>query len=157
MKRCILLTALCALPLTSAGQSRTLMSEGEIAGELLGLVANESGCPTYAVAWIDRVTQQVRAQCAEEIREAQQIAAKSGARMRVLVDIVAAKAEKKSRRSNLTRSAAVLAHLLTSPNTFISHANGGAPILIFWRPSESTPNSPRAAQQHPSTEPEFIF
>ena len=52
---------------TSAhGQSLdTRRTESEIAVELFGLIAKQSRCSIYVVAWVDSVTQQVVPCCAE--------------------------------------------------------------------------------------------
>ena len=66
-----------ALVIVSAhGQSHeSKTNEGEVAVELFGLIAEQSGCSTYAVGWLDSVTQQVRYRCTDMLLELQHFVA----------------------------------------------------------------------------------
>ena len=119
---------------SSAAQKRSAQpSEGEIAMELFGLIADQSGCPKFVVAWVDRATQQVQAKCAETIDQSQQILTSTVAETRFLLDIETAKADYKNGfgLTSMQRSTAVLAHLLTNGHAERHSKKYRAPLLLY--------------------------
>ena len=134
ISRLCLATLLTLLATSGAAQSSGAEpSEGEIAIELFGLIAEQSGCAIYAVAWLDRATQQVYASCAETTQEAPQILASSGAQFRFVLNVsITREHYQKTSKSILPRrSASVLAYLLA--NTRVDHRSGHnrAPLLLY--------------------------
>jgi hypothetical protein len=130
-----------ALAIVSAyGESRAPKStEGEVALELFGLIAEQSGCSTYAVGWLDSVTQQVRYRCTDMLFELRHFAASLGRETRFLIDIPRAKAEYHQRFGNagLPRPTSLLAYLLVNYRGKAHQKNAAAPILIYGRENHS--------------------
>lgn len=134
IRRFCLLMAL-GLPTTNVGaQGRSdAASRGEIAIELFGLIADESACPTYAAAWIDRVTQQVQTRCAETLDLAKTIIASSRNKTRFLIDIAIAKSgyEKRFGSKIVGRLPSLLANFLGQNRDENNSRNASAPVLIY--------------------------
>jgi hypothetical protein len=124
-----------ALVIVSAhGQSREAKTnEGEVAVELFGSIAEQSGCSTYAVAWLDSVTQQVRYRCADTLFELRHFAASLGRETRFLIDIPRAKAEYHQQfgSTGLPRPTSLLAYLLVNYRGKSHQKNAAAPMLIY--------------------------
>ena len=130
-----------ALVIVSAhGQSREAKTnEGEVAVELFGSIAKQSGCSTYAVAWLDSVTQQVRYRCADTLTEVQHFSTTFGSETKFLIDILRAKAEYRQRFGNagLPRPTSLLAYLLVNYRGKSHQKNAVAPMLIYGRENHS--------------------
>lgn len=130
-----------ALVIVSAHvQSREAKTnEGEVAVELFGLIAEQSGCSTYAVGWLDSVTQRVRYRCADTVFELQHFAASLGRETRFLIDIPRAKAEYHHHFGNagLPRPTSLLAYLLVNYRGKAHQKNAAAPMLIYGQENHS--------------------
>ena len=130
-----------ALAIVSArGQSREAKTnEGEVAVELFGLIAEQSGCSTYAIGSLDSVTQQVRYRCTDMLFELRHFAASLGREMRFLIDIPKAKAEYHQRFGNagLPRPTSLVAYLLVNYRGKWHQRNAAAPMLIYGQENHS--------------------
>jgi hypothetical protein len=116
-----------------------LPNEGEIATELFGLIAEQSGCKAYAVAWLDRTQQQVEARCAATLAQAQQIPAGVAWQTRFVVGVSTARTERKRHfGATLPKSATVLAHLLTVNRERRGPRDFGAPLLLYRQAAPAT-------------------
>jgi hypothetical protein len=108
-------------------------AEGELAVELFGLIAEQSGCSSYAVAWLESTTQQVHYWCVETLPEAQRFTATVGTEIKFLIDTSRAKAE--FRRyfgdSGLRRPTSLVAYLLVTFRAKPNQRNASAPVLIY--------------------------
>ena len=139
-----LATLLILLGTNSTAQNRSSQyREGEIAVELFGLIAIQSKCDLYVVAWINRVTRQVEAKCAETIERSEQIANSTGAETRFLIDAETAKADYKKRfgLTSIGRSASVLVHLLATERTERRSKFSNAPLLIYLKENQGKSSS----------------
>lgn len=134
MSKYCLVALLALLATNSIAQNRSgRSSEGEIAIELFGLIAIQSNCDLYIVAWINRATRQIEGKCAETIEQSEQIATTTAAETRFIIDVETAKADYKTRfeQKSFRRSASVLAHLLTNERNERRSPQGNAPLLIY--------------------------
>ena len=124
-----------SLAIVSAhGESRAPKpTEGDIALELFGLIAEESGCSTYAVAWFESATQQVHYWCFETLPEAQGFTATVGTEIKFLIDISRAKVEYRRRFGNaaLRKPISLLAHLLVNFRERGNQRSASAPVLVY--------------------------
>ena len=118
---------------SSAQTHRKIINEGAVAVELFRLIADQSGCDTYVVAWLDRVRQQVLAECTETIEQSRQVLASSGASTRFVIDVSIAKIDGREPLNSIVpkRSASVLAYLLARPNRAGEFDNRNAPLLLY--------------------------
>lgn len=130
-----------ALVIVSAhGQSRaSKANEGDVAVELFGSIAEQSDCSTYAVAWLDSMTQQVRYRCADTLFELRHFAASFRRETRFLIDIPRATAEYHQHFGNagLPRPTSVLAYLLVNYRGKSHQKNAAAPMLIYGQENHS--------------------
>jgi hypothetical protein len=143
------LRAFLAISLTLAivsahGESRaSKATEGELAVELFGLIAEQSGCSRYVVAWLESVTQQINSRCAQSVAEFERI--KFGARVstRFFVDVPKAKIDFRNQLSStsLPRSTAVLAYLLKNSRERQRKRDQATPLLVYQNPGRSKPTS----------------
>lgn len=123
-------------------------NEGELATELFGIVAEESGCETYAVAWLDRAKEQVEARCAATSMSARELAFSLPSTTRFVVDVSVARAEYQRHVGvRLPRSATVLAHLLTVNRNRRGPKEVGAPLLLYLRAANANSNIEAAKSQ----------
>ena len=132
--------SLALLIVSAHGQSREAKTnEGEVAVELFGSIAEQSGCSTYAVAWLDSVTQQVRYRCADTLIDLRHFAASLGRETRFLIEIRRAKAEYHQHFGNagLPRPTSLLAYLLVNYRGKLHRKNAAAPMLIYGRENHS--------------------
>jgi hypothetical protein len=119
---------------SARGESRApKTSEGELAIELFGIVAEQSSCAIYIVAWLDSVTQQVRCRCAETLPEAKHFAAKLETKAKLLIDVSKAKDEFRRRFGNggLHRPTSLLAYLLFNFRDEAIQRHASAPVLVY--------------------------
>jgi hypothetical protein len=132
--------SLALVIVNACGQTRaSKANEGEVAVELFGSIAEQSGCSTYAVAWLDSVTQQVRYRCANTLFELRHFAASLGRGTRFLIEIPRAKAEYHQHFGNagLPRPTSLLAYLLVNFRGKAHQKNAAAPMLIYGRENHS--------------------
>lgn len=124
-----------ALPILSAqAESRAPQStEGEIALEMFGLIAEQSGCSAFAAAWFDLGTQQVRFRCAETLADAELLTATSSKKTKFMIDISTAKEEYIQRFGNagLHRPISLLAYLLANFRGKANQRTMSAPVLVY--------------------------
>ena len=116
-------------------------SEAKIAVELFGLIAEESACPVYAVAWLDRPTQQIQSHCAKTLEQAEKIIASSRNKTRFLLDVATAKSdyEKQFGLTSMRRPSSLLAHLLGA-NRHDHHSHHlSAPLLAYLQSARLNP------------------
>ena len=129
------LVVLLGLPVTSyAAQSGSAQpSEGEIAIELFGLIAEQSGCRKFVVAWVYRANQQVHAHCADSLEKVEQMLVSSDAAVRFVIDVSIANGsyQTKSESKAPKNSAALLAHLLATARHSDSTTRNQAPLLLY--------------------------
>ena len=157
------LATLLTLSATNGAEqsSNELHREGEIAIELFGLIAEQSGCPMYAVAWLDRVTQQIQTRCAVTIEQSKRIAASRDSMTRFLVDIEAAKSDFKNKFSlaGMRRSTALLTHLLTKNLTQRRSKKASGPLLLYFKTDDHKRSAPIAetAIPHQGHPEQFIL
>ena len=133
------------LPISSAqAQSRELKyTEGEIAIELFGLIAEQSGCSRYVVAWLESTTQQVRFRCHDTPVDIQRFTATLGNKPKFLIDVLVANAEHRQRFWNvgLTRPTSLLAYDLVSYRRRGNQNGATSPMLIYTRVVPGETNS----------------
>ena len=140
----MLLAILLALPIANAQvQSRELKAtEGEIAIELFGLIAEQSDCSRFVVAWLESTMQQVRYRCHDSSADIQQFSVTLGKKPKFLIDVLVAKAEHQQRFGNvgLPKPISLLAHKLIGYHETGNRNRATAPILIHTRvaPGETT-------------------
>lgn len=67
--------------------------EFEIAVEPFGLIAEQSRCSTYIVAWVDPLTQQVASRCAKTLLKVDRAVDLIAAKMRFVIDVPKSLAE----------------------------------------------------------------
>lgn len=96
------------------------------------MIAEQSGCKAYAVAWFDRVKQEVETRCAETLAQVQHMPVGLRWRARFLVDVQTARTERKRGvGGSLPQSATILAHLLTASGHRRWPKDDGAPLLLY--------------------------
>jgi hypothetical protein len=100
---------------------------------VFGLIADQSGCPIYAVAWLDRKKQQVEARCAETLMESEQIVSGLASQTRFIIDVPIARAEHRKRFGEmaLAKFPSVLAHLLAINRRRRASRDFGVPLLLY--------------------------
>ena len=129
------LVLLLGLSVTShAAQSGSAQpSKGEIAIELFGLIAEQSACPKFVVAWVDRATQQIQSKCTETIDQSEETLIATAAKIRFLLDVATAKSDyqKQFGLASMPRSTSVLAHLLTNSHAGNHFKKNRAPLLLY--------------------------
>jgi hypothetical protein len=108
-------------------------TEGAVALELFGLIAEQSDCSDYAVAWLESATQQLHYRCIETLPEAQRFTAIIGTEIKFLIDISRAKAEYRRHFGNagLRRPTSLVAYLLVTFRAKPNQRNASAPILVY--------------------------
>lgn len=117
-----------------AAQSRIAnVSESAIAAELFGQIAAESDCPVYAVAWLDRPTQQIQSHCAKTLEQAEKIVASSSNKTRFLLHVATAKSDYEQRfgLTSMRRPSSLLAHLLGKHRDDHHARDRSVPLLIY--------------------------
>jgi hypothetical protein len=133
------LPAFFAISLTLAivsahGESRAPQpTEGEVTLELFGLIAEQSDCSDYAVAWLESAVQQLHYRCIETLPEAQRFTATVGTEIKFLIDISRAKAEYRRHFGNagLRRPTSLVAYLLVTFRAKPKQRNAFAPLLVY--------------------------
>jgi hypothetical protein len=129
-------TSLTLAIVSAHGESRaSKVTEGELAVELFGLIAEQSGCSKYAVAWLESTTQQVRYRCHDTPIDFQRFTATLGNKPKFLIDVIAATAEYRQRFGNagLPRPTSLLAHDLVSFRRRGNQNGARSPMLIHTR------------------------
>lgn len=122
------------------GESRAPKpTEGEVALELFGLIAEQSDCSDYAVAWLESAIQQLHYRCIETLPEAQRFTATVGTEIKFLIDTSRAKAEYRRHFGNvgLRRPTSLVAYLLVTFRGKANQRNASAPVLIYPRVRQS--------------------
>ena len=130
------LFAICLVLATVSAKAQPRESkatEGEIAIELFGLIADQSGCSNFVGAWIDNSSQQIRSQCTETLTEAEAILAGKRTKIRFVIDVGRAISEYRRRfgLSSLPKSAQVLAYRLANVQAKAQPKRLGSPLLIY--------------------------
>jgi hypothetical protein len=109
------------------------VSEAQMAKELFERIAEQSGCPSYAVSWLDSLRGALRTQCADSLTHSNAVAADLPPQVtRFIVDVGALKTVAPASGQRLGWASNVLAYKLSRfqrvlDGTFASRA----PVIIF--------------------------
>ena len=109
------------------------VTEAQLAEELFMRIAEQSGCPKYAVSWLDSLRGALRTQCAGSLANSRAVAADLPPKItRFIVDVGALERATPSSGQRLSWASNVLAYRLSEPQrvldgTFASRA----PMIIF--------------------------
>jgi hypothetical protein len=109
------------------------VTEAQMAKELFVRIAEQSGCPGYAVSWLDPQQGALRTQCADSLTNSKAVAAELPPKVtRFIVDVIALKTAAPSSGQRLGWASNVLAYRLSEPQRVLDGTFGSrAPMIIF--------------------------